>query len=265
MLDIEQIKNKIHLADCLEFMPNIPDKSIDCIICDLPYGTTCLKWDSIIDFNLLWAEYKRIIRKDGVIVLFAIQPFTTKLVASNMDMFHYIWTWKKDTPTGFLNANYAPLKATEDICIFSHGKVGSLSKNPIRYFPQGVKEVNKSKVNNPNSNWRKNKGYPSTGNKLNSNESYVQKYTGYPSNILEFARDKDAIHPTQKPVKLLEYLIKTYTKEGEVVLDNCSGSGSLAVAAYNTRRNFICIEKNEEYYNKSVERLERVRNQLSLF
>ena len=249
--------NEIINDDCLRVMKEFSDESVDCIICDLPYGTTCLKWDSIIDFNLLWKEYKRIIRKDGVIALFAIQPFTTKLISSNMDMFRYIWTWKKDTPTGFLNANYAPLKATEDICVFSHGKVGSLSKNPIRYFPQGVKEVNKSKTNNPNSRWRENKGYPSTGNKLNSNEPYVQKYTGYPSNILEFARDKDAIHPTQKPVKLLEYLIKTYTKEGELVLDNCSGSGSLAVAAINTGRKFICIEKEEKYWKLSTERLEK--------
>lgn len=245
--------------DCLMAMKNISDESINCIICDLPYGTTALKWDKVIDFEKLWAEYKRIICSDGVIALFAIQPFTSCLISSNLEMFRYSWTWKKDSPTGFLNANYAPLKLTEDICIFSKGTVGSLSKNPIRYFPQGVTEVNKIKHNNPNSTWRRNKGYVSTGNKLNSSEQYTQKFTGYPSNILEFPRDKNCIHPTQKPVALYEYLIKTYTKENEIVLDNCSGSGTCAIAAINTNRNYICIEKDTEMYNKSLKRLEEYK------
>lgn len=260
------IFNQIINADCLEILPSIEDKSIDAIICDLPYGEghTAHSWDCIIPFDKLWEHYERIIKDNGVIVLFAAEPFTSKLICSNIELYRYSWIWEKETPTGFLNANYAPLKQTEDICVFSKATVGSLSNNPIRYFPQGVKEVNKTKRNNPNSTWRANKGYGGH-NKLNSDEIYTQKYTNYPSNILRFSRDKNTFHPTQKPVALLEYLIKTYTKDNEIVLDNCSGSGSLAIAAYNTKRNFICIEKNEEYYEKSVERLKREKMKRKLF
>ena len=250
---------KLYNDDCLKIMKNIEDKSVDCIICDPPYGTTCLKWDNVIDFESMWREYKRIIKDNGVIVLFGIQPFTSMLIASNQDMYRYSWIWKKDTATGHLNANYKPMQITEDINVFSFGKVGSLSKNPITYYPQGVVEVNIEKRNNPNSTWRKNKGYESMGNKLNSNEPFVQKYTGYPNNILEFARDKDAVHPTQKQVALLEYLIKTYTKEGEVVLDNCMGSGSTGVACINVGRKFIGIELEEQYFNIAKNRIEELR------
>jgi site-specific DNA-methyltransferase (adenine-specific) len=164
-----------------------------------------------------------------------------------------------------LNVSYAPLKFTEDICIFSKCTVGSCSNNPIRYNPQGVIEINKRKRNNPNSNWRENKGYVSKNNKLNSDELYFQKYTNYPNNILKFSRDKNNIHPTQKPVALEEYLIKTYTKEGELVLDNCSGSGTTAIACHNTKRNFICIEQNTEYYEKSLDRLKSEKMKRKLF
>lgn len=247
----------LHNDNCLKVMKTIEDKSVDCIICDPPYGTTCLKWDNVIDFELMWKEYKRIIKDNGVIALFGIQPFTSMLIASNKEMYRYSWIWKKDTATGHLNANYKPMQITEDINVFSFGKVGSLSKNPITYYPQGVTEVNIEKRNNPNSTWRKNKGYESMGNKLNSNEPFVQKYTGYPNNILEFSRDKHAVHPTQKPVALLEYLIKTYTKEGEVILDNCMGSGSTGVACVNTGRKFIGIELEKQYFDIAKERIEK--------
>lgn len=251
--------DKIILGECEKELGNIEDKSIDCILTDLPYGTTALNWDKCIDMNILWEQYERVIKDDGVIALFAAQPFTAMLITSNLNLYRYSWIWEKESPTGFLNASYAPLKKTEDICIFSKGKVGSLSKNPIRYYPQGVIEINQTKRNNPNSNWRKNKGYNSMNNKLNSDLPYVQKYTNYPINILKFARDKNAIHPTQKPVKLLEYLIRTYTKEGEVVLDSCSGSGSTAIACLNTNRKYICIEKDEEIWKKSIERVKEKR------
>lgn len=252
--------DKIINADCLEFMSKIPDKSIDCIVCDPPYGTTAHKWDSVIPFDKQWEQYERIIKDDGIICLFGTQPFTSCLIASNLELYRYNWIWQKETPSGHLNVSYSPLKVTEDICIFSKGKVGSLSKNPIRYFPQGVIPVNKVRRNNPNSTWRKNKGYNSTGNILNSDKEYVQKYSNYPNNnILKFSRDKNTIHPTQKPVALLEYLIKTYSKEGELILDNCSGSGSTAVACHNLNRRFICIEKKYEYWKASVERLEKIR------
>lgn len=242
-------------GDCLEVIKSIPDESIDLILCDLPYGTTCNNWDKIIPMDKLWEQYERIIKDNGVIALFATQPFTTFLINSNLKLYRYSWIWKKDSPSGFLNCNYAPLKITEDICIFSKAKVGSLSKNPIRYYPQGVTEVNLDKRNNPHSTWRKNKGYSATTNKLNSTEHYTQKYTGYPNNILEFARDKNAVHPTQKPVALCEYLIKTYTNDGDIVLDNCMGSGTTGVACKNLNRNFIGIELNEKYFQMAKERI----------
>ena len=249
--------NELINGDCLEVMKYIPDKSIDMILCDPPYGTTCLKWDKVINFDVLWQEYKRIIKDNGIIVLFGIQPFTTMLIASNLEMYRYSWLWKKNTATGFLNANYKPLNITEDICVFSFGTIGSLSKNPITYYPQGIVEVNIKKKNNPNSNWRKNKGYDSMNNVLNSDKEFTQKYTGYPNNILDFDRDKPSVHPTQKPVALLEYLINTYTNENDLVLDNCMGSGSTGVACLHTNRNFIGIELDKKYFQVAKERIER--------
>lgn len=257
--------NKIQLfnSDCLVEMKKIHDKSIDCIICDPPYGTTCLRWDNIIDFNALWMEYKRIIKNNGVIVVFGMQPFTSMLIASNVSMYRYSWIWKKDSATGHLNANYKPMQITEDINVFSFGTIGSLSKNPIIYFPQGVTEINLEKRNNPNSTWRKNKGYNGKNNVLNSSKAFVQKYTGYPNNILEFSREKKAVHPTQKPVALLEYLVKTYTNEGDLVLDNCMGSGSTGVACVNTMRNFIGIERDIGYFEIAKERIEEAEAALA--
>ena len=252
----EQSPYELHLGNCLEVMKQIPDKSVDLVLCDPPYGTTCLKWDSVLPFDKLWAEYERIVKDDGVICLFGLQPFTSQLVTSNIAMYRYSWLWIKNTATGHLNANYKPLNLTEDICVFSKGTVGSLSKNPIRYYPQGVTEVNIQKKNNPNSTWRKNKGYGGNNNVLNSDKPFVQKLTGYPDNLLQFSRDSGSYHPTQKPVALLEYLVKTYTKEGEVVLDNCMGSGSTGVACVHTNRKFIGIELNEEYYSVAKERIE---------
>ena len=242
-------------GDCLELMKQVPDKSIDLILCDLPYGTTALKWDKVLDKNKLWEQYKRIIKDYGIICLFGAQPFTSMLIASNTDMYRYSWLWKKESATGHLNSKYRPLQITEDIAVFSYAKVGSLAKHPITYHPPGLVEVNIVKKNNPNSTWRKNKGYDSMNNELNSDKEFIQKYTGYPNNILEFPRDKNAVHPTQKPVALLEYLVKTYTNEGDTVLDNCMGSGSTGVACQNTNREFIGMELDEKYYKIACERL----------
>ena len=177
-------------------MKQVPDKSIDLILCDLPYGTTALKWDKVLDKNKLWEQYKRIIKDNGIICLFGAQPFTSMLIASNPDMYRYSWLWKKESATGHLNSKYRPLQITEDIAVFSYAKVGSLAKHPITYHPPGLVEVNIVKKNNPNSTWRKNKGYDSMNNELNSDKEFIQKYTGYPNNILEFPRDKNAVHPT---------------------------------------------------------------------
>jgi site-specific DNA-methyltransferase (adenine-specific) len=246
---------KLYNADCLEVMPTFPDKSIDLILCDLPYGTTSCKWDIIIPFDKLWEQYERIIKDDGIICLFGNQPFFSLLIASNIKLFRYSMIWEKDGPTGFLNANYKPLSIYEEIAIFSKGTVGSLSKNKIKYNPQGVIEVNKVKKNNPKSSWRKNKGYAAEGNVLNSDKEYKQRFTNYPNNILQFCRDKDAVHPTQKPVELLEYLIKTFSDEGDLVLDNTVGSGSTGVACKNTNRDFIGIEKDPDFFKIAEDRV----------
>ncbi len=242
-------------GDCLELMPNIEDSSIDCIICDLPYGTTAHKWDAIIPFEDLWTHYCRIIKPMGVIVLFATEPFTSALIMSNPTLYRYSWVWKKESANGFLNANYAPLKITEDICVFSKATVGSLSKNPIVFHPPTLITVNKVKKNNPKSKYRKQNGYQSDNNELNSDKEFIQKYTGYPNNILCFSRDADTFHPTQKPVALISYLLQTYTKEGDLVLDNCMGSGTTGVACKKFRRNFIGIEKEQKYFDIATERI----------
>lgn len=241
--------NKIYCGDCLEVMKEIPDKSIDAIICDLPYGTghTACSWDSIIPFDKLWEQYRRITKENCPIVLFASQPFTSMLVMSNLKEYCHQWIWNKNNSAGFFNAKRKPIAICEDILVFSKGKVN--------YYPIMIKGKYRQKGGKAKSN----------SYNIKSISYYNDEY--YPKNLLNFsnANQNDKIHPTQKPLALLEYLIKTYTNEGDLVLDNCSGSGSLAIAAHNTKRNFICIEKNEEYYKKSVERLENSKLQMRLF
>ena len=249
---------RLYCGDCLDIMPSIPTQSVDFILCDLPYGTSVVhKWNKSLPLDKLWNEYERIIKPNGVICLFGTQPFTSQLISSKLDLYRYIWLWKKDTPTGFLNANYKPLNATEDIIVFSKAKVGSLSKNPIPYHPPTLQTIDKKKTNNKNNTWRAAMGYKSKNNRLNSGNEYVQKYTNYPTTILEFAREKNQVHPTQKPVDLLEFLIKTYTEKDETVLDNCMGSGSTGVACVNTGRKFIGIEKEPEYFDLAKKRIEK--------
>ena len=225
--------NKVTQGDCLEVMREIPDKSVDMILCDLPYGTTAAKWDSVIPFDLLWAEYARIIKDSGAIVLTAAQPFTTSLIASNPSLYRYNWYWNKPYSTGFMNAGKMPLRNVEDVCIF-------YKKLPT-YNPQGLVEVNKTQYR------RKDKSTTIYNDMGLKEGSYTQKWTNYPTQVLEFGREGKTVHPTQKPVALFEYLIRTYTNEGEVVLDNCLGSGTTAVAAINTGRQFIRIEREQEY------------------
>ena len=246
---------ELYNGDCLDVMKRLPDGIVDLVVCDLPYGTTAHGWDAVIPFEPLWEQYWRVAKDNAVFVLFATQPFTTTLIGSNIEQYRYSWVWKKDGCNGFLNANYAPLKITEDICVFSRATVGSLSKNKIRYNPQGVVLVNERMRNNPNSSYRKSQGYTSGGNKLNSDSEYCRKYSNYPNNILEFARDKDVVHPTQKPVALLKYLIRTYSNEGEIILDNTMGSGSTGVACVKCNRNFIGIELDKKYFDIANKRI----------
>ena len=237
--------NKVIQGDCLIEMKNIADKSVDMILCDLPYGTTACKWDTIIPFEPLWEQYKRIIKDNGVIVLTASQPFTSALVMSNVKMFKYELIWDKKTGLGFLDSKFRPLKSHENILIFGNGGVSNGSKIPMKYNPQGVITSEKVKKNNV-----KYEGLHSNPPK----EEYKETGTNYPKSIQVFSKDS-GLHPTQKPVALFEYLIKTYTNEGDLVLDNCAGSGTTGVACRNLNRKFILIEKEEKYCEIANQRL----------
>lgn len=228
----------LHHGNCLEIMKDIPEKSIDLILCDLPYGATACKWDSVIAYKPLWEQYERVIKDNGAVVLFAIQPFTTKLIQSNFKYFRYCWYWKKSNVTGGQFAKVQPMRCIEDICVF-------YKKMPV-YNPQGLIKLEKPKINKPNT---KAKVYEWRAN------SSKQEYTNYPKHLLEFSKDKKRLHPTQKPVALLEYLIKTYSNEGDTVLDNCMGSGSTGEACKNTNRKFIGIELEKKYFKIAEERL----------
>jgi site-specific DNA-methyltransferase (adenine-specific) len=247
------MKQEIWLGDCLELMKNIPDKSVDMILCDLPYGTTACKWDSIIDLNLLWESYNRVIFKNGAIILFGMQPFTTKLIYSNISKYKYSWIWKKSKASNFPHAPNMPLKICEDICVFSNGVVGHVSQvkdKRVPYNPQGIREGTTIVKQNPNTSELKYHRDSQSQHK----DGYKCKAEGYPTTILDF-KSENGLHPTQKPVSICEYLIKTYTDEGDLVLDNCAGSGSTLVAAKNLNRQFIGIEKEKEYYDICLERL----------
>jgi site-specific DNA-methyltransferase (adenine-specific) len=233
--------NKILLGDCLELLPTIADKSVDMILCDLPYGTTACEWDSIIDMGRLWQEYERVIKDNGAIVLTANARFTFTLYNSNPKLFRYKWIWEKTMANRFVHANKMPLASHEDILIFY--------KRLPTYNPQ------------------KTKGDPyavirPSGEKRSA--EYVQIKRGdtinngdrFPRDVIVFSNNNyGSLHHTQKPVALFEYLIKTYTNENDLVLDNCSGSGTTAIACINTNRRYICMERDEGYYQKSVERV----------
>ena len=248
--EIGQISiNSIVNADCLEAMKYIKDKSIDMVLCDLPYGTTACKWDTIIPFEPLWEQYKRIIKDNGAIVLTASQPFTSALVMSNIKMFKYEWIWEKSRTVGFLNAKNAPLKQHENILVFSKGMMANCNKNNMCYFPQGLVEINEVKKS------VKQTGDTIVGTRPSRNKDYISTHTGYPKSLIKINNESKQIHPTQKPVALFEYLIKTYTNEGDLVLDNCAGSFTTATACENTNRNWICIEKDEKYCEIGLKRI----------
>lgn len=245
-------------GDCLDLMSRIPDHSVDMVLADLPYGTTECAWDSIIPLEPLWDHYKRILKPRGAVLLTANQPFTSLLVTSNLEWFRYTWYWRKSHPTGYFNANYRPLLVIEDAVVFSPAGAGAGSKDRgMHYFPQGLVPINRKKRNRPHGRGAHIHNTTNVGanNVINSNSEYVQKYTNYPLNVLEFDRDSPQVHETQKPVALGEYLICTYTNEGEVVLDNTFGSCSFGVAAVNTGRRFIGIERDQKYFAIAQERI----------
>lgn len=237
---------KLLHGDCLELMKDIPDGSVDLILCDPPYGTTDCKWDSVLPFDKLWTEYNRILKPNGAAVLFCAQPFTTELIASNRKAFRYCWYWLKNNATGFAYARYQPMRRVEDICVFYR-------KKPT-YNPQGLIAIQGEKMKTLR------KSAPARESVYNTRtlmKAYTPRFTNWPKNVLQF-KGEHGHHPTQKPVALLEYLVKTYTNEGDTVLDNCMGSGSTGVAVKRVGgRHFIGIEQDRNYFEIARERIEK--------
>ena len=245
MIDLRQ-------GDCLELMKDIPDKSIDMILCDLPYGTTASSWDKIINADDLWQQYERIIKDNGAIVLFASGQFTYKLISSNEKIYRYKWIWFKTKRGNFVNAKNRPMTSYEEILVFSKGTTANGSKIKMKYYPQGLIPIHKINIDNGT------RFGTMAGKRPSHKKETIQEYTNYPFDVLQFESVGKPIHPTQKPVALLEYLIKTYTNENDLVLDNCMGSGSTGVACVNTNRNFIGIELDEKYFNIAKERINNI-------
>lgn len=263
---------ELYLGNCLSEMDKIEDSCVDLICADLPYGTTdrsgvskknnnrVLEWDTVIPLDEMWVQFRRVLKPTGAVVLTADQPFTSQLVMSNLEWFKYEWIWKKKKTTGFLHANARPMKETEDVLIFAPLGASGCSKKAnknMTYNPQGLIEKNVKKKNNAKrlGKFLHQPEHMGSGNKLLHETEYEQKYTNYPSEIIEFGLDKNTTHPTQKPVALMEYLIRTYSNENEIVLDPCMGSGTTGVACVNTNRNFIGIEMDEKYFKIAEERI----------
>jgi site-specific DNA-methyltransferase (adenine-specific) len=242
-----RIKNGVWWrGDCLDVMKQLPDQSIDMILCDLPYGTTQNKWDTIIPFEPLWKQYWRITKSNAAIVLMASQPFTSSLIMSQIKYFKYDWIWEKSRPSGHMNAKRQPLRSHENVCVFY--------RKQCVYNPQ----MTLGKPNHINSTSK------IKSNSTNYGKQYevVEKLTDnkYPKTIQSFSvvSPTNIIHPTQKPDLLFEYLINTYTDEGHTVLDNCAGSGTTAIACENLNRKWICIENDDEYSNKAIDRINNI-------
>lgn len=247
MIDLRQ-------GDCLELMKDIPDGSVDMILCDLPYGTTACKWDCVIPFEPLWEQYRRVTKKNAAIVLTSSQPFTSALGASNLAHLKYQWYWRKTRATGHLNAKKMTMKDVEDVLVFCRGATV--------YNPQGVTSINLQVKNSASDKAR---GLSSDATSVVTGgivrDSYTQTVTGYPRQVLDIPSEGKTVHPTQKPVARMEYLIRTYTNEGDTVLDNTMGSGTTGVACINTGRRFIGMEKDPGYFMIAKDRIEKAANE----
>ena len=241
---MSSLKFDLWKGNCLELMKDIPDGSVDLILTDPPYGTTACKWDSVVPFDFMWEQLKRIIKPNGAIVLFGSEPFSSALRMSNIKQFKYDWVWDKVTAKGHLVAKIRPMQQTENICVFGDGKINYYPIMVERDKPRKDVDVEYSRTE-------------IMGGKTTKEQSKIVRDKKYPKNVLTFsnASQKDKLHPTQKPVALLEYLIKTYTQEGETVLDFTFGSCSTAIACLNTDRNFIGIELDNTYFDIGVNRI----------
>lgn len=242
----------VYNEDCLTGMRSIADKSIDCIICDLPFGTTEFEWDCPLPLEQLWAQYNRILNPQGSVLLFGTEPFSSKLRMSNVTNYKYDWVWVKNRPSGFQHAKNMPLRSHELISVFSNanmGHVAQLGDSRMTYNPQNLQPAQRSYL----------KSYNYLGAKRKQNAIVNSEYENYPRSILYYDCDESHLHPTQKPVELLEYLIRTYTNEGDLVLDNCMGSGTTAVACLNTNRHYVGFEINAEFYDVAKKRIEEIK------
>lgn len=237
-------KFKLIHGECIDAMKKIPDGVVDMILCDLPYGTTKNKWDVVIPFEELWEQYRRLVKVDGAIVLTSAQPFTSALIMSQIDIFKYTWVWNKSKVTGVLNAKKQPLRNHEDVLVF-------YAKQPV-YNPQGLESCDKRSATGVGKKGSS-KNYGAV--KQTEDGTYNQTSTGYPRSVLEIPSVGKTVHPTQKPVPLMEYMIRTYTNENALVLDNCMGSGSTGVACANTGRKFVGIEMDEKYFDIAKNRI----------
>ena len=238
------------LGDCLERMKEIPDGSVDMILADPPYGTTACKWDTVIPLDAMWTQLNRIIKSNGAIVLFGAEPFSSVLRCSNLKMFKYDWVWVKTKTQHFAQAPYRPMTEHEIISVFSYGGNAKNANPRMVYNPQGLVKCNKVCKG-------KKAAHSEHRIRLTDQQDYVQEWTGYPTTILKCSSEGKTVHPTQKPVALMEYLIKTYTNEDEVVLDFTMGSGSTGVACLNTNRKFIGIELDSDYFRIALERINK--------
>lgn len=248
MLNFTTMIKLIH-GDCLEKMAKIADGSVDMVLTDPPYGTTACKWDSIIPLEPMWKHLKRVIKPNGAIVMTGQEPYSSALRMSNASMWRYDWVWIKSRPSGFMEAKNKPMKKHEIVSVFSKAKCSNGCILRMEYNPQGLtasgKKISRSKRGDV------------LGERPNQNNEYVQKFTGYPNTLIDVADgQKGKVHPTQKPVALMEYLIKTYTNEGETVLDFTMGSGTTGVACKNLNRSFIGIEKDEKYFQLASDRID---------
>jgi len=238
--------NEIYLGDCLELMPkHLEDKSIDMIFCDLPYGTTQCKWDSVIDLDKLWSEYNRVIKDNGAIVLFSAQPFTSNLISSNYKNYKYSWYWEKTQSVGHLNAYKQPMRKVEEVNVFY--------KKQCCYNYQ-LKDKPKKDIR-PHSKSGLTDNYGQYDNDQSKNRK-IPLDKKLPENLITFANEQKTIHPTQKPLSLIEYMIKTYTNEGDLILDNTCGSGTTGLGAKNLNRNYIMMEQDPKYYEIACKRVQ---------
>ena len=251
--------NKIHLGDCLDLMGEIPDGSVDMILCDLPYKKTSYSWDTIIPFKPLWAHYERIITDVGGIVLTAIQPFTSLLVTSNLKLYSHNWVWKKTKCANFILGGHRPMYYTEDVLVFSKGSYHPLANKIATYNP--ILREGQAATNNGQEKSANQKMFQQSSNPTRLKSKKRDKPGLLPINLIEFASVSKPIHPTQKPVPLFSYFVETYSSKGDVILDNCIGSGTTAISALETGRQFIGIEKDPEHRRVAVERVEKWKSE----